>query len=608
MKHIKHSILTLSLVFFSIVLMAQLDYVIEKRDGKDFYVHKVEKGHTLYSISKLYNVEIDQILQANPDAEKGLSIDQTLYIPVPEDWSEDKWHNPIGQEGSYLLHRVRKGETLFGISQQYKVDVNQILEDNPEANSGLSVDAVLRILINDVDEVVLERPEPEASDSLNTHLVKQGETLYSIARLYGIGIDQLESLNNGFPEGLKAGERIVVSGTNTLFALKTNQPNYSIPVVDSLPPGSRYRVAVMLPLYLNVGDSAKMSKKQLLLQEVGMEFYRGIRVALDSLEKYGLNAEVNFFDVTDSKGSAEKALQSEFVKKSHLIIGPLQYEPLMVVADFAVKRGIHIVCPVPQKNKILLNHPNLSKVVGSDISQVDFLAKYIAREHFTDNVILLNSMYVQDTRSTDMFRQAYSEAIKKYPAAFNKSLIEVKASGTSIGSIKGHLNPALKNVIVMTSDNESLLQDMLTKLALTSEEDYQIVVYGMSSWLDLKLIDQEYKERFHIAVPSLTHADYESATISGFNKAFYSHYKMEPGKFGMMGYDVMWYFGMGLVQYGLSFPNHFGEISNSGLLHTNFNFYRTGVESGFENRYFIMLEHRDYKLQPRVSSDAADNH
>ncbi|MGE0568859.1 MAG: LysM domain-containing protein, partial [Bacteroidia bacterium] len=41
--------------------------VIETIDDRDFYIHKIEKGQSLYSISKLYNVQLDSIYEFNPE-------------------------------------------------------------------------------------------------------------------------------------------------------------------------------------------------------------------------------------------------------------------------------------------------------------------------------------------------------------------------------------------------------------------------------------------------------------------------------------------------------------------------------------------------------------
>ncbi len=53
-------------------------------NGKNFFIHQVKKGQTLYSISKAYNVTMEDVIAANPEIKKGLKANQTLLIPAPE--------------------------------------------------------------------------------------------------------------------------------------------------------------------------------------------------------------------------------------------------------------------------------------------------------------------------------------------------------------------------------------------------------------------------------------------------------------------------------------------------------------------------------------------
>ncbi len=56
---------------------------VEKRDGKTFIVHKVDPKETLYSIARKYHVAVKDIKDNNEGADN-LSIGQTLYIPYTE--------------------------------------------------------------------------------------------------------------------------------------------------------------------------------------------------------------------------------------------------------------------------------------------------------------------------------------------------------------------------------------------------------------------------------------------------------------------------------------------------------------------------------------------
>ncbi|MEZ4739725.1 MAG: hypothetical protein R2818_10345 [Flavobacteriales bacterium] len=49
----------------------------------------------------------------------------------------------------------------------------------------------------------------------------------------------------------------------------------------------------------------------------------------------------------------------------------------------------HIVCPVPQSNKMLLGMPNVSKVTPSRSELVKYTARYVAQKHTRDHVVLV---------------------------------------------------------------------------------------------------------------------------------------------------------------------------------------------------------------------------
>lgn len=104
---------------------------LETINGKVFIVHKVDAGETLYAISKRYGVTIEQIVAQNPSADGGLEVDQILKVPyVP------RTVKPIAQGKK---HVVAGKETLFSISRLYGVTVEDIKKWNNLTDNALSL-------------------------------------------------------------------------------------------------------------------------------------------------------------------------------------------------------------------------------------------------------------------------------------------------------------------------------------------------------------------------------------------------------------------------------------------------------------------------------------
>ena len=82
MGKIKLLVLTSFLLFvcFSQSVSAQ-ELEVVKIEGQKYYIHSVEAGHTLYAITKKYNISYDNLIKANPGVDETLTIGRKLLIP-----------------------------------------------------------------------------------------------------------------------------------------------------------------------------------------------------------------------------------------------------------------------------------------------------------------------------------------------------------------------------------------------------------------------------------------------------------------------------------------------------------------------------------------------
>ena len=104
---------------------------METENGKTFVIHQVDARETLYGISKRYNSPIPGILEFNPTADAGLDVGQILKIPyIPKS-------KATGTQGT-IVHRVAAKETLYSISKQYNVSVDDIKTWNNLKDNALS--------------------------------------------------------------------------------------------------------------------------------------------------------------------------------------------------------------------------------------------------------------------------------------------------------------------------------------------------------------------------------------------------------------------------------------------------------------------------------------
>ncbi len=175
---------------------------IETINGKTFVIHKVGEKETLYGISRRYGVTVTQILEFNKTADAGLEIGQILKVPyVPR---------PKTPKGA-TVHKVAEKETLFSISRQYNVTIDEIKQWNSLPDNSLSVGQELVIKATNTIPGMPQAQPVEMKSARTVHTVAQKETLFSISRQYGATIDQLKTWNNLTSEELSIGQVLFVA-------------------------------------------------------------------------------------------------------------------------------------------------------------------------------------------------------------------------------------------------------------------------------------------------------------------------------------------------------------------------------------------------------------
>ena len=558
---------------------------MEEVDGRAYYMHSVEKGQTLYAICKLYKCDINEVVAANPGSDTSIKDGQVLKIPADKSKINDSKVINQGNE-SFLSHTVEKKETLYAISKKYDVDINLIIAANPGCDKGLSKGQELRIPIK--KSTAIETPAKQGEFEYPKHTVMAGETLYGISRSYNVSVDAIKMVNPGLGDALKEGQVILIPSRalpinhSVEKPIETPKESKPLPVVGG-GKKSEYTISLMLPFYSGVADSL-LDDKDRKYRDVAINLYRGMQMASDSLKAMGFIGDVYVNDVTDAASTAKRALDKSETKKADIIFGPVYKEAIASVKTFSETSGSHIVIPVPQSNKTLLSCQNISKACPSDASQWEYMGRYIAQHHANDNVILINSIDVDDVKQVQVFSDSYL-------STKGDSVKIVRSNSGSISALSGLLSKTKKNIIVMPTNEKKLINAMFD-LIKTSDA----IVYGYDEWETMEGISADNRNKFKIHFPKAIFLDYASQSDQRWIETYRRKFKSEPTDFSALGYDMMLYYGQGLMKFGRDFPNHFSEIQAKGMVATGFDFIKTGDESGFENRFSIILKTEDFAI------------
>ena len=268
-----------TLVGFSSYASVCADSVgLERNLGEMFVLHQVNEGETLFAIAQRYAISMNDLRGFNQQADlQKLNIGDTLRIPL----------FPQLAKGEKVRHSVEEGQTLFSIARKYGVGVNDIRAWN--ALGGQSI-AIGQELI-----VYLDAPAGNANattldaNKYELHTVKEGETLYAIARAYDVPVDELRKRNRLAGEGIRFGQTLIIRDKGLAGVAPV------VPVVEITPPPTP-------PV-----RRARMSRSQAL--EAERQRFEDIKEEEDkTLESIETETEMGFASVIEGGSNTRKYL------------------------------------------------------------------------------------------------------------------------------------------------------------------------------------------------------------------------------------------------------------------------------------------------------------
>lgn len=606
-----------SIFYFLLLCAFQMPYLshaqgientpIEKINGKKYYLHTVNQGQTLYAISKLYSVSIEDIVAENPTVESGLQVLQVIKIPIDKIDKKEAKNPPteIKTDGD-LIHIVEKKETLFGISRKYEISVSELLHANDSSIYSLQEGMRIKIPIAKTTNTPSDALIPAERDSLITHEVIAKETLYSIARQYGVKVDSIRNLNNGLPDGLKIGMLIRIPKVSSEY-LKLKQAKLMQHLMleehfdyDTTSFKKKYVIGLFLPLYLNKNDSIfaerdSSIKTQLYRKaNMGYDYYRGFTLAFDSIKKAGLNAELKVFDTENNPSKIEAILASGAADSLDLIFGPFYRSSFERVAAFSKPRGIRTICSVPQSNKILLDNPHVLKVAPSNASQIEKISDFVLEKYPQNKITLIDSRKVRDQPDVELFIDAAQKNRVKNNFNAVDSINVIQLYDIDTTKFSKILNDTAVNVLILPSTDQVYVSEFLAAL-FKLRNKYKFEVYGLEKWQQFDNLDISYFTALNIRLTSTFYIDYNSPEMMNLSKIYRKTFFKELEYFDVLGFDVGYYFLKMLHENGRFFTHY---LTNE-MTHQNgmqFLFARPTPNSGFENKGVTIVKIEDYKL------------
>jgi LysM repeat protein/ABC-type branched-subunit amino acid transport system substrate-binding protein len=608
MNFIKYSILFLT-VLFAFNSFAQEELKTETISGKKYYLHTVEQGHTLYAISKKYLVEIDDIITENPEVKEGLKVGMVIKIPFVKENKKLIKANTPDLEGSFLLHIVEQGQTLYSLSKKYNIEIQDILAENPEIDGPLKIGNSIKIPVAKVKDLKDEAMQPARSDNWQQHIVQKGETLYSLAKQYDVNLDSINIVNNHFPNGLRIGDTIniprIIEELIDDTISSASQPNKIYNYIKEKLRSSldtsviqldlrTIKIGLLLPFFIDeneyIAETKKPVEKESIYPQslISLEFYQGFLIALDSIATEKFNIQLQVYDTGKDTITLKKILQKPEFKSVDLIIGPLYLYGFQIASQFAHENNIHIVSPVIQQNSIIKNNSLVSKLSASQNIQIAKTSEYISEKFPSENIILINSGKENEKSLLKSFNKNFK------PLTENK-VKEINYITSGFSGVQNSMSANKINLIVIPSNDQAIITEIITKLNYLASQN-KIIIFGLESWLEFDNLDVSYLHKLNTHIVTSSYIDYDNEDVKRFVLKNRQRFHTDPSQYAFLGYDTGILYLSLLRDYGKHFSSKYQNLQHSGL-QTTFNLVKHSSDSGYENHGVYIIKYEDFSLK-----------
>ena len=570
-------------------MMATLTICAQKAE---IVSHTVAQGQTLYSISKLYNTTVDEIIKFNPGSAEKLSIGQKLIIPKNSKGKENK---------NVKTHTIQQGETLYRLSKMYNVTTDELCAANPDLsinNFRAGETIVIPVKGNTAkDSATPAAPRQSPNEEkkpviVGTHKVQRRESIESICKIYGITQEELIKANPVLQE-TKLKRKMVLHipapsarPAEKEIAVEEKKQEITETINKGINDDKVLNVAVVLSFLLDSYAPKEQGRM--------VEYYQGFLMAVEQLKREGYSFVINTYDAGQKERSLDSLLSSSAFNDVELIIGASYPKHCKELARFAKEREIPLLIPFSSKKDEAIGNPTVYVANGIQ----SFILPQISSS-FVKTFPNANVIFVEDTTDNNKkeFVKSLTAELTKESIPYTTLPMELISNGdTVLNTLSNAYIEEREFVFIPTSSSATTLNTLLPSLlharSIDSLNVAKFKLFGYPEWQihakDTRELMYEADTYFyatfysHYALPRV--AEFQEDFIRWYNRGIQNIYP----RYAMLGYDTGYFILLAASLYGNQMHEKIDQIPFNPV-QSDFKFERISEKDGFINKKFFFI-------------------
>ena len=314
-----------------------------------------------------------------------------------------------------------------------------------------------------------------------------------------------------------------------------------------------------------------------------MDFYSGVLVAARDLSQNGRNIDLRVHDIGEGKTDAWKS----DINGSDIVIGPVSLKDLGSM--LAMNTSVMAVSPLdPKAESLALSHHNMIQAPTPHKAQYDDLMAWIKEDKgMHDKVIVISEKGGRQTETVMQMKQSIDSSGLSYnPFAY--SILEGR---DVLAPLKSLMTPEGANRVIVASESEAFVNDVVRNLNLLIHQKYNVILYGASKIRSFDTIEVENFHNTNLHVSLTYYIDYDDPRVKNFLLKYRALFNTEPSQFAFQGYDIASYFFEMCAKYGERWPEMLDK-EEKNMLQSTFRCIKAS-EGGFINQGVRRIVYED---------------
>ena len=503
------------------------------------------------------------------------------YAPVPVTISKEK----VKVDGKvYYSHIVLERQTLYSISKAYNVTIDQIYEANPAVKAeGLKKNAIILIpeAVQDSRNIPERQPKQKqkktGSDEYIIHTVKWYENLEAISEKYGVPVEAIMEVNGLTGNKLRKRQKLMIPVGGTWSVQAAADTTAVQAAAEDSPVRKQEETAI-------AAESGKVNAVLVMPFDAhglkprtgSIDFYSGTLMAVKELGDRGADIDLNVYDAS----GGVIPVTEERLGLSNIVIGPVSAGDLAKTLEKCPDHTF-IVSPLDHRAEYLASeHANFIQVPTPSLLLYEDLAEWIRedRQSEDEKVIVI---YEKGARNIETMG-VMSTILEKDGIPFSTFSYSILEGRDVQEPLMQMMNQNAANRVLVMSESEAFVNDVVRNLNLLIHSEYDVVLYGPSKIRSFETIevDNLHNTRLHTSIAY--YVDYDDPAVMDFVRKYRALYNTEPTPYAFQGYDIASYF-LGMVsEYGKDWTARL-ETNEKEMLQADFRFIKEEGKKGCVN-------------------------